>query len=730
MHRFVILLAAVLSIALASASQAGGKFVIVTISGTSLDDIASPGLPNISRLIEKGAIGIMNARSASRIPGAGVDQIRGQSMAGACASIGAGTRAGVTAEATDARSISEVLDDRSAIELYVTRYNRSPGRAEVVHLGMNQLKFLNSMARYPIEPGSLANELHRHGLKTASIGNSDIPASARREASLIVADSEGIIDYGDVSSRLIRRDPSAPYGIRTDPELLVSEFHRVLPLADLIVVDIGDTGRAASYAGNCVESQGDRLMRQSLENADAIIGRLVESLDLAEDRILIISPNPSPKSVENMDLLVPAVAAGSGVGRGLLSSGSTRTPGIIAVTDVSASALSFFNIEHPFSFVGSEIVVAGGSRESLFHRNNRIIHLIERQMAMEGLAVFLYVWVLLVSLVMIWRRELLGRLGPWAVLVPAALMLAVMWQPMVVDAGLVGSVAAVVGLVVALIAAGWIGLRSPLRSFAWICGITTLTVLIDLACGSNMLRYSIMSYTPVEGARYYGIGNYQMGCAIGAAVIASGFVASFLEGRMVRMYAVAGILLALLAAIGHPSLGADAGGGISVAVAAVVGLVLWSGRKLDRRYVMLTMIAVPVSIGLMVLVDSRHSSGDQSHVGRAMQMIASGGLVEIWSIIERKMAMNLGLLYSSSWGRLLGILTAAMIAVVTVRTGGVLEKLRTVPSMYNAVIVAVVGALAAFLSNDSGVVSAATAFIYVWTAIILIALEPHIYSRK
>jgi uncharacterized membrane protein len=279
------------------------------------------------------------------------------------------------------------------------------------------------------------------------------------------------------------------------------------------------------------------------------------------------------------------------------------------------------------------------------------------------------------------------------------------------------------GLVVLILALGLIVTRSPYKSFGWLCAAVTLTVAADLARGAVLLRDSIMSYTPVDGARYYGIGNEHMGSAISAAVIAAGFLASLLaRKRALRMLLLCAVLAVVVVAIGLPSIGANAGGAMSAVAAAAVGLILWHGRRIDRKFAVIAALSVLAALGLLLLVDSMRSGGAQSHVGRAAQLIRSGGAGQILIIIERKVSMNLMLLQHSAWSKLLLASVVAVIALLYSRRLDVLARLRANAFVHSGVIAAAVGALAALLLNDSGVVAAATAFIYVWTAVLLAAL--------
>jgi hypothetical protein len=720
----MILLTVALCLATTAASANNGKIVFVTVGSVSLDEITASDLPNISRLIKTGAIGVMNARPASIRAISDDAPVGRYSMEGGCATIGAGTRTAATTDARKAYNSSEKIERRSATQLYESLYGRNPGNAQVLHLGMNRLWFVNSEARYPIEPGAIGALLRSNGHKTAAIGNSDTPIDPRREASLIAADPYGIIDYGNVSSSLTQRDPTAPYGIRTNEPVLIKAFNKVVKHADFIVVDVGDTSRAASYAQHCVDEQGMRLRHHSLQNADKIIGHILKSIDLSRDRIIVISPNPSPQAIDLFDLLPPIIVAGNGIRQGILTSGSTQRPGIITNADVSALILDFFDITAPYSFVGRSVEVLNSPAATLTDINHRIILQMERQPAMRGVASFLIGFVILLSLYAFQRRWRQGRWASWIALLPIALILAILWLPAIACFGLIKTVVLLAGVTLGIIIAALVVIRSPMKAFAWLCGAVAVTVVADLARGAFLLRDSILSYTPVDGARYYGIGNEHMGSAISAAVIASGFFATLLAKKKALRMLVLNILMAIIVvAIGLPSLGANAGGAMSAVAAAVVGLILWRDGKIDKKRAIIAFMSVAVSLGFLFVIDSMRPGGAQSHVGRTAHLIRTGGAGEILIVIGRKISMNIMLIQHSAWSKLLIVSVIAVITMLSARHLSVLERLGENKYVYSGLVAATVGTIAALILNDSGVVAAATAFIYVWTAVIIAALS-------
>jgi len=704
-----------------TASAAEGKFVIVAISSVSLEELTAPGLPNISYLIDKGGIGVMNTRPAS-VRGLSEDiVVTKYSMEGACATIGAGTRTAATTDARKAYNASDIVDNRPVRQLYESLYGQSSRRAEVLHLGMNRIWFINSEAKYKIEPGALGTALRSAGLKTAAVGNSDTHFDPRREATIIAADAVGIIDYGYVGSKLVMRDPEAPYGIRTNSEVLLASYRKAIKNADFMVVDVGDTARAANYARHCIEEQGLRLRRTAIENADYIIGEILKDLDLSKDRIAVVSTNPSAQMIDEHNFLPPIIMAGSGIGQGLLTSGSTRRSGIVTNTDIAASVVDFFGIEAPNSFIGSPVKTTIGTKQDLLQTNQRIILQVQRQPAMRGIAGFLIFYVIVMSFWILQQRNRPAPIAKWLVLLPIALFLSVLWLPAVANLEMTGSIIMLGLMVFVILVSAWFILRSPGKAFGWLCGAVILTVIADMMRGAVLLRDSIMSYSPVDGARYYGIGNEHMGSAISAGVIAAGFLAAVLaERRTLRIISLTALLGLVIVTIGP--LGSNAGGAISIAAAVSTGLVLWSGHKIHRKHIILGIASVLIMIGILIGLDQLRPGAAQSHVGRAVHLITTDGFNQALTIIDRKLSMNLMLLKNSAWSKLLITSVAAVIVLLSSRHLNPIGQLRENRHIQAGIIAATIGSIAALIFNDSGVVAAATAFIYIWTAVTLAAM--------
>ncbi|MBU7319766.1 hypothetical protein [Paenibacillus oleatilyticus] len=95
----------------------------------------------------------------------------------------------------------------------------------------------------------------------------------------------------------------------------------------------------------------------------------------------------------------------------------------------------------------------------------------------------------------------------------------------------------------------------------------------------------------------------------------------------------------------------------------------------------------------------------------------------IGAIIARKLAMNVHLLRVSAWSKVL--LTAlAVMAVLVLRPSGRLRLWeQRYPYLMHGCYANVIGALAAFALNDSGIVAAAAMIVYSSVPLLLLKLE-------
>ncbi|MDO8588229.1 MAG: hypothetical protein Q7T82_14470 [Armatimonadota bacterium] len=708
---FALLTTAALSVSPARAATPGGarKIVIVVAHGAMLEDITSNDLPSFRRLFNMGAGAVMTTRTAGD-PGKPERSETGSEAA--CLTLGAGARAIGGVETRAAFNSDEIVDDVRARVLYRGLTLRRPPDGSVVMTGTDGIKSNNAPLPYSIRIGLLGDSLRRAGLVTACVGNSDAFRAPHREAAAICMDSAGIVDTGDVGRGLVRRSPASPYGVETSVKALLRAFDRVAPRANLIIVDTGDFARADWYADNCTEARAREMRRSAMLRVDRVIGELLRRLDLRSSRIIFLSPGPSRWKPYEKRKLAPVVMAGEGIAHGLLVSGSTRRPGLITNTDLAPDILEYFRLPVPASAVGRPLTCAPRSDPAaLLPALDSRLSLQNDRLALMRLAAIILTVAVILGTILRKRGAIAGRLAllpalaaPLMVLLPAAGS----YDATTSGAILAGAVV-VVFLLLALLRMR--AVRALLSLSAILCG----AVVFDLTRGGAWLTDSPFSYSIAEAARFYGLGNEMMGSLIGAgAVVVFGVlgpaVGSVRFGRRLRTALCLACFGALAVLIGAPGFGANTGGALAgLATAGAALAVLADGKMNAKRW--LVAAAVPIAVfALFLALDRLRGTGGESHQTRAFQMLSGGRAAEFGLIVARKVGMNLKLLQSSLWTKLLLACAGALIYLRA--TGGAIER----PEWSRqAVKVIAAGAFAALIFNDSGVVAAATCLVYAWS---------------
>jgi hypothetical protein len=356
---------------------ASGRTVIVLLGGVSWRDWArlsaasSTSTPFLRRVLEEGGLG------AAWLPGAGreysgvqtssteADSERVSSaMLRAAALLSSGcdlpARANVPASLAQTLGISETLsrdasgyENSSAALAFARRTDRAPRAGNLVNLGWGEWSQLLQRdeseraqelgAVLPAWPlGTLGALAHRAGKKTAAIGSGEIATvsgrGARlREAALIVADENGIVDSGEVSVSVLARDNEAPFGVRANATAYLQTLDRALSDSQtaLVALEWGDTRRAARYEKLCTPEVGGAHRQVALNRLNGFVGELLNRLNQRGDRLILISvPELDAASAQ----LLPVVfwrAARGGQGA-LLSSAQAETTGLIGLENISA----------------------------------------------------------------------------------------------------------------------------------------------------------------------------------------------------------------------------------------------------------------------------------------------------------------------------------------------------------------------------------------------------------
>ena len=674
-------LGAILLILLLLAAPAAAASVrLVLMDGINLEHLAPREYGNLHYIVTNGALGLANVNTAGS-----------QSRENAVLTLASGSRAlGPGAGGVYPKEAELETGTAAAVHARCTGVSAPPG--SLVMPGIALIVDANAQLLHQVRPFYLGLSLAEAGKTVAALVNGDKEGNYREGAAL-AADPDGVVPGGSVATGLID-DSFAPFGqfSRLADFVLAAEEYRE---ADFLVIDLGDTSRAQDYLPFVVQEKREGFRRRALARLDELLGELL--LLQEEDDLLLVVGLRADRTLadEEGKMLAPILAYGQGF-HGLLTSATTRRPGVVANIDVAPTVLDFFALYEPGEVYGQPLT-STAHPDPLAYLLGR-----EREMAsvykMRSYVVKGFI-ALIVALVaagagaffLKWRRLGWLKIG----------LLAAVATPLVllVLAPLAGSLWLIPAwLVLALALSFALKRLEPKKALSLLGALTALAVLADALLGAPLEQRSILGYDAIAGARYYGIGNEYMGVLLGSSLLALGEYLS-------RKPVLAGLALApIVLALMLPGVGANLGGALAALVGftvALTGSTLVSAKK-NRPYVL---AALAVAVLIFVLVNL--GSG-QSHVGRFFLAVAEDP-GEFWRVISRKLAMNWRLIRWSQWSKAFAAMLAAALGLFLTRRRPLSQRLgRSWPQVRGAMA----AALAALALNDSGIVAAATALLY------------------
>lgn len=689
------------------------KLLLVVMDRVTWADLLGPDAqaPGIRKLATGGASGLMCVRPA-------------KGYGGEYATIGAGARTTgrwdvIRRASTEAYAFDAADTGLRASYRALTGWDAT-GEA-VLHLGVGDLARANTEASYPIQLGLLGTALRASGLVVAGIGNADTTDTIHREVVAIGMDEHGRVPYGIVGASLLVPDPTVPWGLTTDRHRLLSSFRQARTQADLVVVDLGETSRAEEYAPRMSPVAAQSVRQEAVRRADSLLRALLQDLPGAGWSVLLITPSARAAGPEEaLAALTPVLWWPTPSGNNLpaqLTSPSTRWPGLVTNIDIAPTVLQYFGVPQPSSAVGRpfEFVPANGDPAG------KVLQDFHRLSTLEVVRPVVFRMVPVVAAIALWYASLVlllgDRIGTAARTLGRAVLLLAMTLPVALllpatdpDAHalwplLLGGLVVTLGLI-----AG-----ASRRAYAPLVLATAAAggLIIDLLTGQYLLHWSSLSYSPVAGSRFYGLGNEYGGVLLGASMV---ITAAMLGGgarpaRWRQIIAILG-LLGVIALTGYPQLGANLGvalaGGVTV---SVLILRLWRGQL---RWAELAgaVVAGVVIVTAALAIDMLLHGLETSHVGRFVTEAQVAGWDAVLGAIGRKLAMNVQLTRASAWtdAALGGLVVFAIAAYVRPQVMRTVETLHagvssTLPAM-------LAGTLAALVLNDSGILSAALALLY------------------
>lgn len=694
-----------------------GKVIYISMNRTNMDDLQS--IPVLKeKLSNSGYIGLMNTRG---------DQ--GNNDARSYATIGAGNRANVVSNGYI--SFENLTEENGKI--YKTATGENP--KEINNIFIN--KSLNNNAEkgtYGATLGLLGQTLSDNNKKVALLGNSDIVENNQlikvRNTGLICMDTLGRVESGNVDNISVK-DLSMPYGLRTDYDKLTTETKKYYESNDALFIELGDTYRLDEYKSNLNENTYNKTKKQIYSNINTYLKEVFNMIS-KNDVVYIVSEFPSTLDYNNKRRLAPVIKFSDNK-KGLLESATTRRNGIIANLDLGVDILNEFGLKNE-AMIGRALnnVERNDNIDFLSGEYQKIVSInnIRSTVVNTFVGIVSTSWVIaMIALlckdklphkekVFIVLKELI-KLG---LIMPLTLLL----SPIFNFKSQLGIVSGVVIMTIILYLSGRILFKNnDIKQMGYYALLTIVLIVIDSVIGTYLMKNCIMSYDAIVGARYYGIGNEYEGVTIASAVFA---LSVLLNYKKIPKWLTIVLSIVILITSAFPAMGANVGGAISECIAYLLFIMLIFDIKLDFKKILILGLAAVVLVLVFAGLDL--ILGTESHLGVFAQQILQEGPQAIFNTFGRKISMNLKLAKSSVWVNIL-LVGIAVIGIFIFRPSKHMKNISNkYPMIFKGFIAAMVGCLITLLVNDSGIVAAATASIYILIPILIISINMIIFNDK
>jgi hypothetical protein len=428
---------------------------------------------------------------------------------------------------------------------------------------------------------------------------------------------------------------------------------------------------------------------------------IVESTNLAglrrlaagirADDLLIAMERPPPASNQGL----PVGIAGSGFD-GTLTSDSTRMRGFVLSTDLAPTILGRLGLAKPSEMTGEPIRTDGAVDASYVQElQDRLSEVGPRRAPVIGISVL--IWVVLTAIAAIaFQREGLRVavtiLAASLALVPALLLIGAALEPSELAERLI------LGVGCPVLAALVLWLAPGMRGLAICATASVLGYAVDVVAGSHLTELSLIGPNPIEGVRFYGIGNELEATVaalvpIGTGAALSGWAPRVSGRGAAATFAITAVLAVIAFAPG--GFGADVGAAIGIPIGAAVAIGVCLGV---RRTGLLWVIVAPLG-ALAALVAIDLATGGNAHLTRSI--LDAGGLGNLGDVFQRRLELSAHSFSRYAQTVIFWIVLALIVAGLTQR--------RRIESWFGArrtawagFLGAIGATLAGTLANDSG----------------------------
>jgi len=678
------------------------NFVLFVMDGVSLSEIKSAQTPNLDALIETGAIALTNTRTAGSL------EPKDEYL-----TIGTGDRARTGVSAYLSFNLGEVYKGTYVKNLYSRRTAKIDPKAQIVNIELARLIATNKKSDYQAKVGQLADKLARESLTLAVLGNADIWQQPRRHIAMLGINKYGLIFKGDIGQKMLLTSDQYPSAYITNQDYLLDKFDKLKDQTDLLIIESGDTSRVEAVKSLLLEGRFLAEKKQAIERVDKLLGKVSQRLDFNQDYLFVIVPTPSKKAVADGEKLSLSLLVGPN-SKGLLRSATTKRAGLISNLDIAPTIYSYLGGQEE-TFTGSavEAIPSNQSLDYLIGLNQRIEKTFAwRPILIKGFILLQIITLFLVGFIILYKRSSasLRRTSKY-------LLLVLLWIPLFLLLSKYFLIWNLILVIIFFISLSFLLtyylLKLTENELIPVFIISTVTwglLAIDLWTGANLIKLSVLGYSPIIGARFYGIGNEFMGIIIGAGIISLTILKELREDFSLKFILIS--FLFLIVTVGYPRLGANFGGLITTIVVTSATYFYLKGYNLNLKILFKIAIILVAIVSLLIFLDTKGTGANQTHLANTITEIRREGLSTLITIIYRKISMNLKLLRWTIWTRALLSFVIILIILFKKPRGVIRDIVDSYKDLAAGFKALIIGSIVTMLVNDSGVVAAATLLLF------------------
>ncbi|MED1602029.1 hypothetical protein [Alkalihalophilus marmarensis] len=564
------------------------------------------------------------------------------------------------------------------------------------HPHFHRLVSKNDKSSYQPRVGILGDKLKEAGINRFVLGQSDTIIEKIRYGSLLVIDSQGVVE-GDYKQS-VKKSPASPAGKEMDEAYLLSELQ---DRNGLIVIEWGDLHRLYEQRPLMMDSHFNNERDRQLTRLGMFIEQLRQQ-DQNGHTVWLLSPMMNKEAYDQKQQLAPLLIWDKEDG-GYLTSNTTNQHYLVSNLDIAPSILAHFGLNDPRELPGHSMqrmnVGEEDKQKVLDHVDELTLIYQSRASVLSAYITTLVILLIVAGVLSFFRKPQIMGQNVLKMIILSALLSPI---PFLIGSKLlihIGITAFVFFVVIFSLGCGYVISRFKRNAIAIVGGMLFVLISLDLLLGTPFMQRSYLGYDPIIGARYYGIGNEYAGIyIISGLALLSGFQ-SVKEKMSVMMVVALGAIQLIL--LGHSELGTNAGATLAAGIAYFFLLF----RLLQFKWTLLRTILVGAASLLLLFsfLFVLQLTGNQTHIGAGFNRLFAGDLSYLFHTIERKVSMNWKIFRHSNWTQL--FVTSYLVVMVML-----IRKTLQKSHQLHALILqtGICASVALLILNDSGVVAAAT----------------------